>query len=103
MTHEQAVVVLKNIHSGTSTIMMDCNNEQLENNLLADCEALTLAIDCIGRRIAKRVDEMPWTRCACPTCGEELSDHKGDGYYKHYKHLSVCPNEECLQALEWDD
>lgn len=53
-------------------------------------------------RIKKKVIKRSWCSCICPTCGESLSEDKGDGYYNHLGYLKVCQNEECLQRLDWD-
>lgn len=37
----------------------------------------------------------------CPTCGFELSESLGDGYYKYFENLSRCP--KCGQKICWDE
>lgn len=51
----------------------------------------------------KRPTIKPWSPARCPTCGEELSEHMGDGYYRHRTFLDRCTNAECAQRLDWSD
>lgn len=39
----------------------------------------------------------------CPSCGYELSESLGDGYYRHSKFLERCPNPDCGQRLKWEE
>lgn len=60
-----------------------------------------IAIKALEKQIPKKVEIEPWSPAHCPTCGHELSESQGDGFYKHYIHLGRCPNVECGQRLEW--
>lgn len=57
-----------------------------------------LAIKALEKQIPKKPIMKPWSPALCPSCGCELSESLGDGYYKHYTHLKVC---DCGQKLEW--
>lgn len=45
----------------------------------------------------------PWSPARCPSCGDELSDNLGDGYYRHRTFLKRCTNAECAQRLDWSE
>lgn len=47
----------------------------------------------------KTVKVPEWAPSCCPTCGIELSEHHGDGYFTHPTFLEHCPN--CHQAIQW--
>lgn len=65
--------------------------------------ALSQLKELVDRATPKKVIIEQYTPAYCPTCGEELSESLGDGYYKYYTHLDVCPNKECRQVLDWSD
>ena len=65
-------------------------------------EAIAMAVAALRKQIPKKVILSRWSPSRCPNCGTELSEHMGDGYYKHLRHLEVCPNAECCQRLDWD-
>ena len=48
----------------------------------------------------KPIDNGRWSPKTCPTCGYELSESLGDGYYKDMMSVDVCP--QCKQSIEWD-
>ena len=65
-----------------------------------------MAIDIAAVEMGKAIPKKPinngnWSAKTCPTCGEELSEHLGDGYYKDSICLESCPR--CRQSLNWDD
>lgn len=62
--------------------------------------ALNMGIEALGMQIPKKPILEKWSAALCPGCKEELSEHMGDGYYKHWDSLDRCP--ECGQRLEWD-
>lgn len=39
-----------------------------------------------------------WIPAKCPSCGEELSESVGDGYYRHETSREFC---SCGQRLDW--
>lgn len=43
------------------------------------------------REVAKEVVSSNWMPDKCPSCGYELSESLGDGYYTHPTHLERCP------------
>ena len=63
--------------------------------------AFDMAIAALEKQIPKKPIIKPWSPAICPSCGNELSEHVGDGYYKHCTHLDRCPNPECAQRLTW--
>ena len=65
-------------------------------------EACRVAVKALEKQIPKLVEIKPWSPSICPSCGTELSEHKGDGYYKHPTHLEVCHNPACSQRLKWE-
>lgn len=65
--------------------------------------AVVIAYNALEKRIPKKVKVREWLPAECPSCGTELSEDLGDGYYEHYKYLEVCPNPECCQRLDWGD
>lgn len=44
-----------------------------------------------------------WSPAICPSCGYELSESVGDGYYRHPTFLERCPNPDCGQRLKWEE
>lgn len=53
------------------------------------------------RETAKEVVSSNWMPDKCPSCGYELSESLGDGYYSHPTFLERCP--QCLQKIKWDE
>lgn len=66
-------------------------------------EAIAMAVAALEKQIPKKVVLSQWSPARCPSCGTELSESVGDGYYKHHRHLKVCPNVECCQRLDWSE
>lgn len=66
-------------------------------------EQWDLLKELVDRATPKKVIINQYTPAYCQTCGEELSESLGDGYYEYYTHLDVCPNKECRQVLDWSD
>jgi len=63
-------------------------------------EHIDLAIEALEKQIPKNPIIESWNPALCPSCGEELSESIGDGYYKHWQGLKIC---ECGQKLKWDN
>jgi len=63
-------------------------------------KAYELAVEALEKQISKTPKIKSWSPALCPSCGNELSEDLGDGYYKHYYGLSIC---ECGQKLKWED
>lgn len=59
------------------------------------------AIEALEKQLPKRVEVKEWSPARCPSCGIELSEALGDGYYRHPTFLKRCPNEDCGQLLDW--
>ena len=55
----------------------------------------------VEKQKAKEIIIRNWNPTKCPTCGHELSESLGDGYYKHPTFLERCP--ECGQAIRWEE
>lgn len=66
-------------------------------------DAMREAIRSLEKDIPKMVIVKKWSPDICPTCGKDLSESIGDGYYTHPTFLERCPNVECGQRLKWDD
>ena len=59
-----------------------------------------LAVKALEKQIPTSPKIKSWSPALCPSCDKELSEHLGDGYYKHYYGLSIC---ECGQKLKWEE
>lgn len=87
------------------------NNQEAINELMdyiaendkttISIETVRIAIEALEKQIPKKVIIESWNPAICPTCGEELSEDLGDGYYEHYYYLERCSNAECAQRLLW--
>ena len=61
------------------------------------------AITALEKQIPKKpvlVGLHIWSPAKCPSCGAELSESLGDGYYKHWNAKKVC---DCGQKLDWNE
>ena len=67
------------------------------------CEALDIAIEALEKQLPKKVKIEAWCPSYCPSCGYELSEDLGDGYYKHPDFIERCPNPNCGQRLDWSE
>ncbi|EGW36449.1 hypothetical protein [Desulfosporosinus sp. OT] len=58
----------------------------------------------VNMAINKQMPQKPiieaWNPARCPSCGEDLSESLGDGYYKHWYGKRVC---DCGQKLNWEE
>jgi len=61
--------------------------------------AMQTAISCMEKQMAKKPIIKPYEPALCPSCGKELSDDLGDGYYKHCRGQLIC---DCGQKLDWE-
>jgi len=50
-------------------------------------KAYELAVEALDKQIPKTPIIKSWSPALCPSCGNELSEHLGDGCYKHYHGL----------------
>lgn len=57
--------------------------------------------EAVEKQKPKKVIIKPWEPSICPTCGVELSESLGDGYYKHWMYLRRCTR--CGQKIQWDE
>ena len=64
-------------------------------------EVRDIAIEALEKQLPMKVKIEAWCPSCCPSCGYELSEDLGDGYYKHPDFIERCPNPECAQRLEW--
>ena len=55
-------------------------------------------IQALEKQVPKKPVIKEWSPARCPTCGAELSEDMGDGYYKHWYSKKVC---DCGQKLDW--
>lgn len=84
------------------TVCEECDNyDRCDHTMVAD-NART-AIEALEKQLPKRVEVKEWSPARCPSCGIELSEALGDGYYRHPTFLKRCPNEDCGQLLDWGD
>lgn len=60
-------------------------------------------LEALERQVPKKVIIPRWAPATCPTCGCELSENVGDGYYRHPTYLGRCPKYECAQKLDWGE
>ncbi len=70
---------------------------------LGDCEMRTaniMAIQALEKQIPTKPIIEKWSPARCPSCGAELSESLGDGYYKHWEDKEVCG---CGQLLDWGE
>ena len=68
-----------------------------------DIKAYKIAIEALEKQLPKKVEIEAWRPSCCPSCGYELSEDLGDGYYKHPKFIKRCPNPDCAQLLDWSE
>lgn len=61
--------------------------------------ALSVAAEALKLQISKRPYMRPWEPDRCPSCGYELSESLGDGYYTRPIELRRCL--QCSQKLKW--
>lgn len=61
--------------------------------------AYKMAIEALEKQIPKHPKMNSWCPAYCPSCGSELSENVGDGYYKHWRSKKVC---DCGQKLNWN-
>ena len=57
--------------------------------------------EAVEKQKAKYIKIEAYCPAYCPTCGFELSESLGDGYYKYFENLSRCP--KCGQAISWEE
>ena len=87
--------------------MLTMTNREAYDNMWDELEqyrAIGTVEECresVEKQKAKKVIIKPWKPSICPTCGMELSESLGDGYYKHWKNLRRCAR--CGQKIQWNE
>ena len=92
--------LLKETHlTGVELAQISCMLKQLaEYEKIGTLEEVR---DAVERQKPKHPIIEPWNPARCPTCGEPLSEHWGDGHYRHRTFLERCTNLDCAQRLDW--
>ena len=88
MTYQKAIEILNDLEADMSYLKEDIN------------EAILMAISALEKQIPKKPIITSWSPAKCPSCGMELSESLGDGYYKHLYGLKIC---NCGQKLSWNE
>lgn len=70
-----------------------------ETYVLAE-EAYSLMQIAEEKQAAKKPIIENYSPAKCPSCGKEMSQDLGDGYYQHHDALKVC---DCGQKLDWSE
>lgn len=84
------------------TVCEECDNyDGCDHTMVAD-NAKT-AIEALEKQLPKKVIIKDWCPSYCPSCGYELSEDLGDGYYRHPTFIERCPNPDCGQKLDWSE
>lgn len=84
------------------TVCEECDNyDRCDHTMVAD-NART-AIEALEKQLPKKVEIEAWCPSYCPSCGYELSEDLGDGYYKHPNFIKRCPNPDCAQLFDWSE
>ena len=86
MKTEEAINILKGMESTTG----NANVTKIP---------LQMAIKALEKQMPAKPIIERWEPARCPACQEPLSEHMGDGYYKHWEGLDRCP--DCGQMLVW--
>lgn len=77
--------------------------KQDNSYLESDIEVYCTAIEALEKQLPQKVEVKEWSPARCPSCGTELSESLGDGYYMHPTFLKRCPNVDCSQLLDWSE
>lgn len=77
--------------------------EKIEGIVWIGEEPCKIAIEALEKQLPKKVEVKEWSPARCPSCGTELSESLGDGYYMHPTFLKRCPNVDCSQLLDWSE
>lgn len=79
------------------------DDKECEESRRCCIEYFETAIEALEKQLPKKVEVKKWSPAICPSCGMELSESLGDGYYSHPTFLERCPNVECGQRLNWSE
>lgn len=95
MTYEEAISILTKDRALCLFNPLTGDVEPLNEDCRMSAEAMNLAIEALGKRIAKKPRE---TRCAlmCSSCGHKITE-------KGCKKLNRLYCKKCGQALDWSD
>ena len=77
--------------------------ELLQNKESPAVELCNIAIEALEKQLPKKVIIEDWCPSYCPSCGYELSEDLGDGFYRHPTFIKRCPNPDCGQKLDWSE
>ena len=66
-------------------------------------DMMRIAIEALEKQLPKKVIIEDWCPSYCPSCGYELSEDLGDGFYRHPTFTKRCPNPDCGQKLDWSE
>ena len=77
--------------------------EKIEGIVCIGEEPCKTAIEALEKQLPQKVEVKEWSPARCPSCGTELSESLGDGYYMHPTFLKRCPNIDCSQLLDWSE
>ena len=66
-------------------------------------DMMRIAIEALEKQLPKKVIIEDWCPSYCPSCGYELSEDLGDGFYRHPTFVKRCPNPDCGQKLDWSE
>lgn len=100
MTTQESIKILRNLQKRSRKKIANFFPNGIYDNIVTECNAIEVAIKALERQIPKRPIIKDWDTARCPSCGVALSEHLGDGYYKHPTWMKRCPNEECSQRLD---
>ena len=92
---------MRDAYNATLRSLPQKTRERSDYNNYVD--AFLVAIEALEKQLPKKVEIKEWSPAICPSCGYELSEDLGDGYYRHPKFLERCPNPDCGQRLDWSE
>lgn len=92
MAPEQAIGILKDIHSGTSEIMAECKDVHTLNHLSRQCKVLNLAVEALEKQIPKKLDSNRYVHF-CPECNGSVWQITHESNYCF----------RCGQKLDWEE
>lgn len=84
------------------TMCEECVNYQKCDHTKMD-DMMRTAIEALEKQLPRKVEIKEWSPSVCPSCGYELSEDLGDGFYRHPTFIKRCPNPDCGQKLDWSE
>lgn len=91
MTNQEAIDLLKEIHSANQSIMLSSDNENIQHYRLQDCKALVMAIEALETVESLQAELDQWKRDA-------IADKAKLGEYKKLEEqglLVIANNGDC--------